>query len=386
MIDTASQSPQQNQFWSLLWLLIGISIVGCNSLALSPILSDLSHAFDEAPSLVARAAGAYGGATAFASFFLARYSENIGLRKMLMLGCIFLCMGVGSCALASNWIMLTVSQTIAGLAAGIMIPAIYSMASAIAPKGRESVYVGRVITGWSLAMVFGIPLAALIADFWGWRYSYIIMATISLCSLIGFSRLPAHKRLHKTKSLSARQVMKIPHVLVVLIMCLLFMFSFYGVYIFIGDYARSTLSVSATSAGLLVMSYGLGFALAAVGDPLIDKIGPRRSIKYVLFIIALVYASMFVLTSALIPLILVCCIWGFANHFGLSCILVILNTSDPENKAAIMGVYTAITYIATLLATLLFGYLYRHFEFNSLIFLAMMSCLLAGSLAIIKLR
>ena len=370
----------------LLWLLLGVSVVGCNSLAFSPILSDLSHSFNQDPGVVARAAGAYGGATAFASFFLARYSENIGMRKMLMIGCAMLTIGIGSCALALNWIMLAVSQTIAGLAAGIMLPAIYAMASSIAPKGKESVYVGRVITGWSLAMVLGIPFAALIADLWGWRFAYVIMSLVCASSFVGMRQLPPYKRQHKTKILSAKNVLQIPDVFAVLLICLLFMLSFYGVYLFIGDFARSSLDISASKAGLLVMSYGGGFALGSFGDSIIDRYGPRQSIKIVLVAIAVMYSSMFIMTGSFIALLIVCGIWGFANHFGLNCILVILNCADPENKGAIMGIYTTITYVATLMATVIFGFLYIHYEFSALIILAMLNCLIAAIIAGVKLK
>ena len=384
--ENNTQQPQISSFWPLVWLLIAVSIVGCNSLALSPILSDLSAAFNQTPAQVARAAAAYGGATAFASFFLARNGENFGMRKMLKLGTIFLIIGIGSSSLANNWIMLTLSQAIAGLAAGLMLPTIYAMASSIAPKGKESVYVGRVITGWSLAMVFGIPFAALISDIWGWRMAYIIMASICAFSFIGFSQLPEYKRQQKSETLSTKQVLMIPSVFIVLVICSLFMLSFYGIYIFIGDYARTVLSISASSAGLLVMAYGIGFALASIGDPIIDRFGPKRSMSYVLLIVSGIYAGMYFFTNGLIPLILICFAWGFANHFGLNCILVILNTADPENKAAIMGIYTAVTYLATMLATLIYGELYSMFEFPVLITLAMISCLIAATLAAIKLK
>lgn len=367
--------------WWVIWLLTGVSVIGCNSLALSPILSDISLAFGQTPDQVARATAAYGGATALASFFLARYSENFGMRKMLKTGCIGLVIGVGSCGLAQNWIMLTVSQALAGVSAGIMLPAIYAMAASIAPPGKESQYVGRVITGWSLAMVVGIPFAALISDLWGWRMAYVVMAAFAFTAFLGFRQLPPYKREIHSAALSATQVLKIPTVLPVLSVCLLFMFSFYGVYVFMGDFARETLGISASAAGLLVMAYGSGFALASIGDSIIDRFRPQRMIRYVLLVIACLYLSMQLFISGLVPLLLICFAWGFVNHFGLNCILVILNTADPDNKGAIMGIYTATTYLATMLATLVFGYLYIHFPFTSLTTLAMASCLLGATLA-----
>ena len=170
-------------------------------------------------------------------------------------------------------------------------------------------------------------------------------------------------------------------VLPVMSICLLFMLSFYGVYVYIGDFTRATHGLSASAAGLLVMAYGTGFALASVGDPIIDRFGPRRIIRYVLLVIACLYLSMHLFLSGLLPLLVICSIWGFVNHFGLNCILVILNSADPENKGAIIGISTATTYFATMLATLVFGYLYTRFPFSALITLAMASCLLAAMIA-----
>ncbi len=62
----SAPSPQ-----GLVWLLmLGVAVVGSNSLALSPILSDVAADLRASPVEVARANAAYGGATALAALTL----------------------------------------------------------------------------------------------------------------------------------------------------------------------------------------------------------------------------------------------------------------------------------------------------------------------------
>lgn len=58
------------------------------------------------------------------------------------------------------------------------------------PHRSESAVLGRVITGWSLAMVATVPASAFVADRWGWRTASFIVAGLGGCALLGFRRLP----------------------------------------------------------------------------------------------------------------------------------------------------------------------------------------------------
>ena len=50
---------------------------------------------------------------------------------------------------------------------------------------------GRVLTGWSVSLVVGVPASALIADLAGWRASFLALAALAAASLTGTVRLPA---------------------------------------------------------------------------------------------------------------------------------------------------------------------------------------------------
>ena len=67
------------------------------------------------------------------------------------------------CGFAWDWRVLAAAQLVAGLASGVIIPATYALTGDIAPPERRSQDMGKVLFGWSVAMVGGVPLAAILS-------------------------------------------------------------------------------------------------------------------------------------------------------------------------------------------------------------------------------
>ena len=122
------------------WLLmLGISIVGSNSLVLSPIATDVAASLPSSSATeVMFASAVYGAATAISALTLAPKADQIGLRRALTLALVGLCFAMAICASATALWGLIVGQALAGLAAGLALPAIYGLTAEIAPKGRQS--------------------------------------------------------------------------------------------------------------------------------------------------------------------------------------------------------------------------------------------------------
>ncbi|WP_421849825.1 MFS transporter [Marinomonas sp.] len=187
---------------NIIILMIAIAIIGCNSFLISPILNDIATNLSASTSEISRAISAYGGATALSSLFLAPYAGKIGVTRTISLAGVLMVFGIILSAMSMSWWMLTLAQALTGLAAGLMLPAIYSVTSHIAPKGKESAALGKVITGWSLAMVVGIPLSATIADVSNWRCAYMLLAILGLVFLFFSSKLPVIETNTKKNGLS----------------------------------------------------------------------------------------------------------------------------------------------------------------------------------------
>ncbi|MFE0754205.1 MFS transporter [Inquilinus sp. NPDC058860] len=369
-------------------LTAGIAVVGSNSLVLSPILGDVAAAMGATPVAVSHAIAAYGGATALSAFLLAPQIDRIGPRRALLGGMVGLAAATLLSAFAMHWLMLAAAQALAGLGAGIILPSIYTLATTIAPPGRESRVLGRVLTGWSISMVAGVPAAALVAETLGWRAVFLLLAGLAILSMFGTARLPAPPRPRAARPGLRALVAPLayPGVPALLAICLGFMASFYGVYAFIGDHVRATLGLSASQAGVIVLTYGVGFGAASLGDGLVDRLGPRRLFPLVLLAVAAIYALMLPAAHSFAAIAALTGLWGFANHFGLNILVLLLSRAKPEARGAVLGLNSAVTYLGTLTGTGLAGIGYAAAGFPPLATGAAAACLAAAVVAATALR
>ncbi len=361
-----------------LWLLVGVCVIGSNAFLMSPVLADIARALNASAAEVARAVAAYGGATAFSGIFLTRYASSSGSQRALTVSGLALATGIAATGFASHWMALTLAQGMAGLGAGVMLPTIYSLTSYIAPRGRESVVLGRVITGWSLAMVAAVPASSLMAELWGWRSAYLIVAAVAAIAVLGLRRLPPYENPQDGGTVTLVQALCVPRAALVLSVCFLYMVAFYGVYTFLGDYLQRSLGVSPSGAGLAVLTYGMGFGAASVAGGLIDRIGAQTTVKLALATIACVYLVLLASSAAFTAMLAACLLWGFVNHLGLNSLVSALSALDERARVRLLGLFSAVSYGGTMMAGIVFGLLYDRLGFEALLACAAILCALSS--------
>ena len=355
------QERTMSKGWLTFVLLLGVAVIGSNSLVLSPVLTDVAADLRTTPLVVSRAIAAYGGATALSALFLGFTIDRYGARSVLVAGSVLLALAIFGSALADSWIALAVAQAAAGIAAGVMLPAIYAAATAAGGEEEGAQVLGRVLTGWSVSLVAGVPASAFVAERFGWHASYVALGLLVLMGLVGFLRLPPstevpdHHRVGPATSLAAARIAGVPALLAAQF---LFMTAFYGTYAFFGDHLRTALAMSTGTAGLVVLAYGVGFGIASMGDRVVDRVGPARALPFALGFVVLAYASMPLSTTFQAGAFAAAFVWGFANHFVLNVIVLRLGKLGGPERGTVLGLNSAVTYAGALAGPLALGPLY----------------------------
>ncbi|HEV7308889.1 MFS transporter [Ensifer sp.] len=346
-------------------LTVCVGVIGSNSLALGPIAPAVAiNLATDVPSVM-MASAAFGLGTAASAIFLGRLIDRYGPRLMLVTALLLLTAGLAGSAVAPALVYLVASQLVVGLAAGIALPSIYTLASVIAPPGRESETIGLVLTGWTLSMVAGVPISAAIADFAGWRMVYAIVALATLAACGAVSLAPAREG-PSGKATSPLAALGVPGVAPLLIACAAFMAAFYGVYAYIGEHLHSALGLPVSANGLVAASYGLGFGAAAFLDRLIDRFGAGRLLPRIFVAVACAYGALAIASGSYVAMLVVVFFWGLANHFGLNVMIMRLTGLDPSRRGAIMGLNSGVTYLSLFAGTLGFGAVYAGLSFVAL--------------------
>ncbi|CUI68268.1 Purine efflux pump PbuE [Achromobacter ruhlandii] len=368
--DTAQDSSRNSPLPAAIpALMFAVSVVGSNGLALSPILSDVARSFASAPLTVSTAISAYGAATAASAFLLAARIDRWGIRRALLTAMTVLIAALLLSASAPHWIVLTVAQALAGAAAGVILPAAYGSATLVAAAGQETRSLGRVISGWSVSLVAGVPLSALISDAIGWRATYGVLALCAAVALAGLRTLPERRNTHAAPPRLSRLLAPLSYrdVPVLLLGCLAFSSAFYGVYAFLADHVRTLLGLTAGQVGFIAFAYGAGFLLAGLaGAPLIERLGPRRALPLALATITAVYLALLPAAHALAAVLAIAVLWGAASQLSLNLLVLLLSRARPDERGAVLGLNTCTTYLGASLGTAVAGTLYTHAGFEVL--------------------
>lgn len=333
-----------------------VGVIGANAFALSPIASAVAVSLPGVDaSRVMDASASYGLATAASALLLAPAVDRIGRRAGLTRALAALTVALVICAFAPTLWVLSLGQMLAGLAAGCALPAIYALAADAAERGRESEMLGQVLTGWTASLVVGVSVSALVAEFLHWRLVFGGLAVVAGGLAAGVRRSrdlgPGTPMAAPCSPLALRHL---PGLATSLAIVAFYMTAFYGLYAYLGADLTGHLGLSTASAGLAPLAYGLGFGIAAPADRMLDRYGTTAAAPCVFLVLGMIYAAMALASAHNASLIALCLALGLANHLGLNLIVGQLTALDPSRRGAIMGLYSAVTYLAVFAGALVY--------------------------------
>lgn len=355
---------------SLMILMCAIASVGIQALMLSPLLPDIASALHASAREIGFATGAYGVGVALAALAAA---PRLGQwRKVLAIQLAFgiMTLGLALCGSAWDWRILVIGQFITGLSAGIILPATYALAAELTPPEMRSRAIGKVIFGWSVAMVGGIPLAAFLADLLDWRSTFAVVAlvTAAMVAIIGF--VPRTSGTIAPELVSYARVFRVPGMKLAFLATFAYMIGFYQTYTFIGDHVRHLHQAGAWLGGVVACSYGIGFGAAILCNAWLDRMGPVRVMGFALFMVGLNYVLLPFAMQSFWSVLLFPFIWGLANHVCLNVLVSFIGAAPIAARSTAMGLFSFITYVAVGLGGAIFGTVYAHAGFSVVSFAA----------------
>jgi DHA1 family inner membrane transport protein len=152
-------------------------------------------------NLVSFTATSWGVASAVAGSL----SDRIGRRWMLVGGLFALSTAMLCQSMAGNFLWVAVWATLAGACSGTFTGVVYAEVSARVEDYQRGRALGWVMTGQSLTLVVGVPLAAYIGSIIGWRGWNVCMAGLALAGAVALvatvSRSPTAGHGARTPSL-----------------------------------------------------------------------------------------------------------------------------------------------------------------------------------------
>jgi len=330
---------------------------------MSPLVPDIAQGLGTGVREIGLAIGAYGMGVALAALAAAPRLGYWPKRDAIGIALAVLAGALVFSGLAWDWRILVLGQGLCGLAAGVIMPAIYSLTGDIAGAGGRTQAMGKVLAGWSLALVVGVPAAALLSTVIGWRGIFWVVATGALVMAAAGRLLPREMQNRDIGQVSYVDVLRVRGAVIGYAATVAYMIAFYQTYTFVGDHVRAVHGSGAWMGGAMAMVYGLGFGGGVVFDRWIDARGPGRVLPFALVAGGVNYIVLPFATQSAALTVLYPFLWGLSNHFSMTSLVAHLSSLSVARRGAIMGLFTFVTYLSLGAAGAIYGTVYDRYGF-----------------------
>ncbi|MDF2811145.1 MAG: ywfA [Microvirga sp.] len=356
---TAHKEAMAHELTSLglLALIIGVAAIGAEALVMSPMLDDIGKSLNSSPGGLGSAVAAYGIALAIAAPLFGLYGQRIGRVKLMLSGLGLFILSTLACGIAWREELLIAARAACGVSAGAFLPTCYAFIGDTVPYDRRAKVMGRIMFGWSLSLVVGVPLGGFIGQLLGWRMTFVFVAiagAIALGLLSGFAVRYKPSKSVEPASATVRWQLPSP-VFYVFGATFLNMLGFYGVYTYLGTAVREAQAIGSAGASAYVLCYGIGLAFSTLRGDILDRLGKVRVLSMALLLLCPLFLVQSVTIGHPVLLAAVMCAWGLLQGAVLTGLNTVLTQQAGERRGLATALNSSLTYFAVALSALLGG-------------------------------
>ncbi|CAI9120727.1 MFS transporter [Brytella acorum] len=163
---------------------LGSFAIGTAEFAAMTLVPMIAHALsitvpEAGHAIVAYAVGVCVGAPA-----IALVSSRVSRKTMLIGMMLLYAVGNGLTAIVPGYYALLICRFVSGLPHGAYFGIAGLVASFRVPPNQRSQAVAKVVLGLTIATIAGVPLASVIGQYLSWRWAFVLIATVALCTVL----------------------------------------------------------------------------------------------------------------------------------------------------------------------------------------------------------
>ncbi len=254
---------------------------------ISPLLPRIAEEFGiEAGRIGGMMGLAYALAAAAAALLIGPLSDKFGRRRFLLYASVLFGLSLLIVAIIEDARLLAATRVLTGFAAGVFSTCSIAYVADYFPYERRGVAMSVVQAGYFLALVVGVPVASLLAQWQNWRVSFAFFGALSIVAfMLVAALLPEDKHLLEEQNLLAGTGRRLDKVRMafegrerIAAIAAAFCVSggFVGFLFYLGSWLTKNFGLKTGQVGLVFIVVGVAsLAGALVAGHVADRVGKR---------------------------------------------------------------------------------------------------------------
>ncbi|WP_078279719.1 MFS transporter [Mycobacteroides franklinii] len=360
-----SVTAELTRRYGLLYALL--FVFGAEMYLVAPLLPTLGTEYGVTTSTAAALVTVYVAVQAIAGPFQGLAYPVLGARTLIVAGALVFAAGNLAAAFSTNFGILLLSRAVAGLGVSLAGPAIWSWIAETAPDTFRSTAIGAGMGGFAVGQVCGVPLGALVASQFGWRWSFGVMALVAVAAATVLWRALRHA--HRPAQAVAPPSNQLAHLFRAwrpgpVPWTLLITFGFHaanlGAYTYLSAVLAARYHLDVAQLGYIGALSGGGMFLGSLaGGRILDRVRARGGSEYLvlpiwLAVTAISISAVFTSHTLWISLVLIP-VWFFAAGAFDTNQQTLIAGSSPGFTAVALSWNLSVLYAATAFGVWIMG-------------------------------
>ena len=263
----------------LLVLALGTFAIGTGSFVFAGLLGAVARDLSVSVGAAGQLISVYAVVYAIGSPILVTLTSRIARKWLLLVSLLLFVVANVAAVVIPAFEPLILSRIVAACGAAVFTPTAAATAASLAPPEKRGRALATVTGGLTIAFAFGIPLGALIGEWFGWRGAFVLVGVLGAVAVVGILvLLPAVENPPPVSLRERFSAVKQPAILATLCLTAIGLGSGFVLFTYIDPLLRGLTGFGGKGVSGLLLLFGVaavaGNALGGYGA---DRWGYRRA-------------------------------------------------------------------------------------------------------------
>lgn len=321
------------------------------------LLSDIAGDFGITEAHAGMLISVYAWIVMLLSLPLMIFVSRMEMRKLLLFVILIFTGFQVLSSVSTGYYMLMFSRIGVACTHAIFWSIVSPIAVRIVPEGCRSVALSMIVTGTSVAMIFGLPLGRVIGLSIGWRMTFLCAGVFSFLTVVYLffvlPKVPSRGRfsLHKLPALLKQPLLKGFYILSFMVAT-----SYYTGYSYIEPFLKQVGGIADGRITMILMVFGGAGILGSLSFSRYYSRNPYRFLNAVICGIAACLLLMRLSAFTSLSAFFLCAVWGISvTAFNVALQAEIIEESPQDATAVSMSVFSGIFNFGIACGTLVGG-------------------------------